>query len=63
MRSIRIGVPSGNLKLVLFEGTEDEIVKPIKAIKTKPYVENCGVKYFLTKEEIKEMNNLKETFR
>lgn len=54
MRSIRIGVPSGKIKIVLFEGTEDEQICEVKSLKRKPYALVSGVKYYLTQEE-KEM--------
>lgn len=54
MRSISIGIPSGKLKMALFEGTEDEHYFDIKSLKRGiPYVLAYGVKYELTKEEIK----------
>lgn len=53
MRSIRISVPSGKAKMVLWEGTEDEKAFEIKSLKRGiPYVTAYGVKYELTDEEI-----------
>ena len=63
MRSIRIGFPSGKCKLVLWEGTEDECAYPIKAPKTKPYVEACGKKYFLTSEEKAQLDKLSKIIK
>lgn len=57
-RKIRIGVPSGKVKMALWEGTEDEEFFVVKAIKNKPYVEAYGNKYFLTEEETKTMQQL-----
>lgn len=54
MSSISIGIPSGKLKMALFEGTEDERYFDIKSLKRGiPYVLAYGVKYELTKDEIK----------
>lgn len=54
MRSISIGIPSGKLKMALFEGTEDERYFDIKSLKRGiPYVLAYGIKYELTKDEIK----------
>ena len=51
MRSIRIGVPSGKAKLVLFEGTEEEEAFEIKSLKRGiPYVIAYGIKYELSDE-------------
>ena len=48
MRNIRIGVPSGKSKLVLWEGTEDENSFVIKSLnRGTPYVIAYGVKYEL----------------
>lgn len=53
MRSIRIGFPSGTIKMVLWEGTEDEKAFPIKSLKRgKPYVMAYGIKYELTDDEV-----------
>lgn len=52
MRSIKIGVPSGKAKMVLWEGTEDENSFEIKSSQRgTPYVIVYGVKYELTEEE------------
>ena len=56
MRSIRISVPSGKVKMVLWEGTEDENSFEIKSLKRgTPYVIAYGVKYELTEDEIKNL--------
>ena len=53
MRTIRISVPSGKVKMVMWEGTEDEEEFEIKSLKRgTPYIKAYGVKYELTKEEI-----------
>lgn len=52
MRKISVGVPSGTVKMTLWEGTEDEESFPVKSLKRdRPYVMAYGVKYELTKEE------------
>lgn len=52
MRPISIGFPSGKVKMILWEGTEDEESFPVRCAKRgKPYVEAYGVKYELTEEE------------
>lgn len=57
MRSIRVSVPSGKAKMVMWEGTEDEEVFEIKSpLQGTPYIMAYGVKYELTEEEI---NNLR----
>lgn len=54
MRSISIGIPSGKLKMALFEGTDEERYFEIKSLKRGiPYVLAYGVKYELSKDEIK----------
>lgn len=59
MRSIRIGVPSGKLKMTLFEGTEDEETFEIKSLRRGvPYVTAYGTKYYLTNEEIQAAKKL-----
>ena len=64
MRSIRIGVPSGKAKMVLWEGTEDEESFEIKSLKRgTPYVIAYGVKYELTEEEIKKLTTNAENFK
>lgn len=61
MRSIRIGVPSGKVRMVLFEGTEDEESFEIKQLKRGiPYVMAYGVKYELTNEEIKHLRYMQK---
>lgn len=63
MRSIRIGVPSGKAKLVLFEGTEEEEAFEIKSLKRGiPYVTAYGIKYELTDEEINYLKSMKKFF-
>jgi len=59
MRTIKMGMPSGTLKLVLWEGTEDEKAFKIRSLNNKPYVLAYGVRYNLTSEEIKYLNILK----
>ena len=59
MRSIRMGVPSGKLKMTLFEGTEDEETFEIKSLRRGvPYVTDYGTKYYLTNEEIQAAKKL-----
>lgn len=58
MRSIRMGIPSGKLKMVLFEGTEDEEAFEIKSLKRTPYVNAYGTKYYLSDEEIQAVKKL-----
>lgn len=56
MRSIRISVPSGKAKMVMWEGTEDEQAFEIKSLKRgTPYIIAYGVKYELTAEEISQL--------
>ena len=46
MRSIRISVPSGKVKVVLWECTEDEATFPIRAIGSrKTYIIAYGIRY------------------
>ncbi|MBQ8279530.1 MAG: hypothetical protein IJZ23_06785 [Roseburia sp.] len=53
MRKIRVGVPSGKAKMVMWEGTEDEESFEIKSLKRgTPYVMAYGIKYELTEEEV-----------
>ncbi len=59
MRNIKMGMPSGTLKLVLWEGTEDEEAFKIRSLNNRPYVLAYGVRYNLTSEEIKYLNVLK----
>ena len=51
MRTIRLGLPTGICKLVLWEDTPEENAFVIKAMNSRPYVEAAGKKYYLTKEE------------
>lgn len=60
MRSIIIGVPSGTIKMILWQGTEDEEAFKIHALDSKhPYVKAYGIKYPLSDKEIKEARALK----
>lgn len=59
MRTIKMSIPSRTLKLVLWEGTEDEESFKIKSLNNNPYVTAYGVRYNLTSEEIKYLNILK----
>lgn len=53
MRPISIGFPSGKVKMILWEGTEDEQAFPVQSIKRgRPYVKAYGKKYELTDEEV-----------
>lgn len=59
MRSISVGFPSGTVKMVLWEGTEDQESFPVKSLKRgNPYVMAYGVKYELTEEEARFARNL-----
>ena len=59
MRSIKISVPSGKVKMIMWEGTEDEEVFEVKSLKRgTPYIKAYGVKYELTKEEIAYIKSL-----
>lgn len=59
MRSIRIGIPSGKIKMVMFEGTEDEETFEVKSLKRgTPYIVAYGTKYYLSKEEIQMVKKL-----
>ena len=52
MRPISIGFPSSKVKMILWEGTDDEESFPVKSVRRgKPYVQAYGVKYELTEEE------------
>lgn len=63
MRSIRIEVPSGKVKLILWEGTEDEKAFEIKSLKRgTPYVVAYGIKYELTEEEINHLRLMQKAF-
>ena len=54
MRPISIGFPSGQVKMTLWEGTEEEEAFPVRCLKRgTPYVKAYGVKYELTEEEIR----------
>ena len=54
MRTISVGVPSGKLKLTLWDGTEDAEQFVIHGISSdKPYVKAYGKLYPLTPKEIK----------
>lgn len=53
MRPISIGFPSGKVKMILWEGTENEESFPVRCVKRgKPYVMAYGIKYELTEEEV-----------
>ena len=53
MRPISIGYPTGEVKMILWHGTEDEQAFPVKCLKRgKPYVKADGIKYELTAEEV-----------
>ena len=53
MRSIRIGIPSSKVKMVMFEGTEDEEAFEVKSLQRgTPYIVAYGTKYYLSNEEI-----------
>ena len=53
MRSIRMGFPSGKVKMVMFEGTEDEEAFEVKSLQRgTPYILAYGTKYYLSNEEI-----------
>lgn len=59
MRSIKMGVPSGKIKIVMFEGTEDEEAFEVRSLKRgKPYVVAYGNKYYLSYEEIQAIKKL-----
>ena len=61
MRTIRVGVPSGKAKMILWEGTDDEELFEIKSLKRgTPYVIAYGVKYELTKEEIEHLRYMQK---
>lgn len=61
MRFIRICVPSGKVKMTLWEGTEDEQSFEIKSLKRgTPYVVAHGIKYELTDEEIKHLRHIQK---
>jgi hypothetical protein len=64
MRTIRISVPSGKVKMVMWEGTEDEEEFEIKSLKRgTPYIKAYGVKYELTKEEINYIKSILSIMR
>ena len=59
MRSIRMGFPSGKVKMVMFEGTEDEEAFEVKSLQRgTPYIVAYGIKYYLSKEEIQMVKKL-----
>ena len=61
IRTIKVGVPSGKAKMVLWEGTEDENSFEIKSLQRgTPYVIAYGVKYELTVEEIKHLRMMQK---
>ena len=52
-RPIKIGYPSGEVKITLWAGTEDEECFSVRGLHTNsPYCIAYGTKYYLTKEEI-----------
>ena len=64
MRTIRISVPSGKVKMVMWEETEDEEEFEIKSLKRgTPYVKAYGIKYELTKEEINYIKSILSIMR
>ena len=61
MRKIRVCVPSGKAKMVMWEGTEDEESFEIKSLKRgTPYIIAYGIKYELTKEEINHLRMMQK---
>lgn len=61
MRSIKISIPSGKAKMILWEGTEDEETFEIKLLKRGiPYVVAYGIKYELTEEEITYLRHMQD---
>ena len=61
MRTIKISIPSGEAKMTLWEGTDDEESFVIKSSKRNiPYVIAYGVKYELTEDEIKYLRFIQE---
>lgn len=53
VRTISVGFPSRKVKMVLWEGSEDEQAFEVKSLKRgKPYVLAYGIKYYLTDKEI-----------
>lgn len=59
MRTIKVGCPSGVVKMALWAGTDDEEWFAVKSIKRgKPYVQAYGIKYYLTDQEIHIVNSL-----
>ena len=59
MRSIKVGIPSGEVKMVMFEGTEDEEAFKVKSLKRgTPYIIAYGIKYYLSEEEIQMVKKL-----
>ena len=56
MRSIKTSIPSGKVKMALWENTEDEEWFDVKSLKRgKPYIVAYGIKYELTEDEIKHL--------
>ena len=61
MRKIRVGLPSGKAKMVMWEGTENEESFEIKSLKRGiPYIMAYGVKYELTEEEINQLRMMQK---
>lgn len=64
MRSIRISVPTGKVKMIMWEGTEDEEAFEVKSLKRgTPYIKAYGIKYELTKEEISYIRQMERIFQ
>ena len=60
-RSIKVGVPSGKAKMIMWEGTEEEESFEIKSLKRgTPYIMAYGVKYELTEEEINHLRMMQQ---
>lgn len=63
MRPISIGLPSGEVKLTLWDGTEDEQSFKVMFPKNgRPYVKAYGRKYELTDKEIQVANGMRGAF-
>ena len=59
MRSIKISIPSGKVKMIMWEGTEDEEEFEVKSLKRgTPYIMAYGIKYELTEKEITYIKSL-----
>lgn len=63
-RPVGLRVPSGTPTITLFYGTEDETTAKIYGVKTnKPYAKLYGVKYYLTEQEIKNLEAMLGAFK